>query len=330
VKVVLDLSRLVREGKLSPEQAAELEALASRDTGSLPINILMSFGAIAVAAGILALKPTFATGAVLGAVFVCFGLAVAYRWEPHWRLLGTANTIVGGLLLAGGVVGLTQGGFPGFAVAALLLLALALLIRSGLLMGIVPLALAAALGSSTGYFHASYMLIVREATVTILVFAFLAWASYQVAQRVPAAYEALALVFARMSLVIVNFGFWVGSLWGDYPSESWLYPKIYGSHSTAQERAAWRAAALHLPDYVFVLGWAALLIGVGVWAARVNRRWVVNLAAVFGAIHFYTQWFERLGAQPLAIILAGLVTVLIAVLLWRYNAAEKTGQASPG
>jgi hypothetical protein len=78
------------------------------------------------------------------------------------------------------------------------------------------------------------------------------------------------------------------------------------------------------------LGWAALLIGVGMWAARVNRRWVVNLAAVFGAIHFYTQWFERLGAQPLAIILAGLVTVLIAVLLWRYNAAEKTGQASPG
>jgi hypothetical protein len=51
----------------------------------------------------------------------------------------------------------------------------------------------------------------------------------------------------------------------------------------------------------------------------------VNLASVFGAIHFYTQWFERLGAQPLAIILAGLITVVIAVLLWRYNAAEKTG-----
>ena len=128
-----------------------------------------------------------------------------------------------------------------------------------------------------------------------------------------------------MSLVIVNFGFWVGSLWGDYPGESWLHANIYGSNRTAKEQAAWRAAAVHLPDYVFVLGWAALLIGGGMWAARVNRRWVVNLAAVFGAIHFYTQWFERLGAQPLAIILAGLITVVIAVVLWRYNAAEKTG-----
>jgi iron complex transport system permease protein len=327
VKVVLDLTRLVREGKLSVEQAAELQALASRDTGSLAINILMSFWAIAVAAGILALKPTFAAGAVLGAAFVCFGLAVACRWNAQWRLLGSANTIIGGLLLSGGVIGLTHGGFAGFSVAALLLLALALLNRSGLLMAIVPLALAAAMGSSsTGYFHASYMLIVKEATVTIVVFAFLAWASCELAQRVPAIYEPLALVFARMSLVLVNFGFWVGSLWGDYPGESWLHAKVYGSNSTAQERAAWRAAAVHLPDYIFVLGWAALLIGVGLWAARVNRRCVVNLAAVFGAIHFYTQWFERLGAQPLAIILAGLVTVGIAVLLWRYNAAETTAE----
>jgi hypothetical protein len=325
VKIVLDLTRLVQEGKLSAEQAAQFQAHAARNTGLLAINILMSFGAVAVAGGILALKPTFAAGAVLGAVFVCSGLAVTYRLDAHWRLLGIANTIIGGLLLAGGVIGLTEGNFTGFAVAALLLLALALLIRSGLLMAIVPLALAAALGSSTGYSHASYMLIVKEATITIVVFAFLAWASYEVAQRVPAAYEALGKVFARMSLVLVNFGFWVGSLWGDYPGESWLHAKIYGSNSTAQERAAWRAAAVHLPDYIFVLGWAALLIGVGLWAARVNRRWVVNLAAVFGAIHFYTQWFERLGAQPLAIILAGLITVVIAVLLWRYNAAEKTG-----
>ena len=39
MKVLLDLTRLVREGKLSAGQAAELQALASRDTGSLAINI---------------------------------------------------------------------------------------------------------------------------------------------------------------------------------------------------------------------------------------------------------------------------------------------------
>jgi hypothetical protein len=282
----------------------------------------MSFGAVAVAAGILALNPSYATGAGLGALFVLGGLAVSYRLTEQWSLLGTANTIIGALLLAGGVIGLADGRFVGFAFAAALLLALALAIRSGLLMATVPLALAAALGSSTGYFHASYMLIVTEPTITILAFALLAWAAYVVSQRVPAAYEGLALVFARMSLVLVNFGFWVGSLWGDHPGESWRHGEIYENPGTGgQARAAWRAAALHVPDYVFVAAWAVVIIGVGVWAARANRRWVVNLAAVFGAIHFYTQWFERLGAEPLGIILAGLTVVAIAVALRRYNTA---------
>jgi hypothetical protein len=61
------------------------------------------------------------------------------------------------------------------------------------------------------------------------------------------------------------------------------------------------------------------LVAVGVWAARANRRWVVNLAAVFGAIHFYTQWFERLGAEPVAILVAGVTALGFALALWRMN-----------
>jgi hypothetical protein len=57
--------------------------------------------------------------------------------------------------------------------------------------------------------------------------------------------------------------------------------------------------------------------GVGAWAAHTNRRWVVTTAAVFGAIEFYTQWFERLGAEPWAIIVAGLTIVAFAIALWR-------------
>ena len=55
------------------------------------------------------------------------------------------------------------------------------------------------------------------------------------------------------------------------------------------------------------------------WAARENRRWVVNLAAIFLAIHFYTPWFERLGAKPLTVLLAGLLALCFAVGLWRFN-----------
>jgi iron complex transport system permease protein len=52
---------------------------------------------------------------------------------------------------------------------------------------------------------------------------------------------------------------------------------------------------------------------------RVNRRWVVNLVAVFGAIDFYTQWFERLGANPGTVLLAGLITLGAALALFTTN-----------
>jgi hypothetical protein len=57
IKIVLDITRLVEEGKLTVEEAERLQALARRDTGSLAINVLMSFGAVAVAAGIIASNP---------------------------------------------------------------------------------------------------------------------------------------------------------------------------------------------------------------------------------------------------------------------------------
>jgi iron complex transport system permease protein len=317
LKIVLDITRLVSEGRLTQEQAAQLTALAARDTGSLLINLLMSFGAVAVAAGILTLAPAFLTGTVIGVALVAIGLFVSLVLSEQWRLLGVANVVIGALMLSGGVIGVLDGRFAGFAFAVILLLGLALVIRNGLLMALAPLALAAALGSSTGYSHASYMLVVREPTMTVVFFALFASAAYLASKQVAPAYERLAIVFARVSLILVNFGFWVGSLWGDHPARSWLRGEAYyGSGDGAGP-----AAGLYVPDYVFIASWAVLIIGVGFWAGRANRRWVVTTASVFGAIHFYTQWFERLGADPLAVIVAGVIMVAIAVILWRYNTA---------
>ncbi len=314
----------MQEGKLTRDEAERLKTLASQDTSTLAINALMVFGAAAVSVGILAMNPSFAAGAALGVAFVLVGLAVRFRSSEQWSLLGTATTIIGALLLAGGVVGLLEGAFIGTCFTAALLLALAVLIRSSFLMALVPLAVAAALGGSTGYTHATYMLIVSEPAITIGVFSLLAAAAYFVSQQA-AAYERLALVFARVSVLLVNFGFWVGSLWGDYPGQSWVHG---GTSSASANWQTWRAAAWHIPDYVFVVGWAVLLVAVGIWGVCVNRRWAVNTAATFGAIHFYTQWFERLGTQPWAIIVAGLTVVAIAVALWRYNVG-RAAAASP-
>ena len=109
-------------------------------------------------------------------------------------------------------------------------------------------------------------------------FGLLAWAAYLAVRLVPASYERICLSFSRVSLFMVNFGFWIGSLWGDHPGQS---------VGTA------RKTSIHILDYVFAVLWAVALAGIGIWAVRANRRFVVNTVAAFGAIHFYTQWFER-------------------------------------
>ena len=64
---------------------------------------------------------------------------------------------------------------------------------------------------------------------------------------------------------------------------------------------------------------ALALLGAAVWAARTDRRWALNLACVFGGIHFYTQWFERLGATPVSLLGGGLLMLAFAIGLWRLN-----------
>ena len=227
IRIVLDITRLVEEGKLTAQEAERLQALAKRDTGSLGINVLMSFGAVAVTAGIIALQPAFTTGAALGVALVAIGPTISFVAAEQWGLLGTATTIIGSLLLAGGVIGLVEADFAGLAFSALLFLALAVTIRSGFLIALVPLTLAGALGSSTGYRHAVYMLTVTEPSITIAFFALLA-AAYLVSQYVGRAYQGLAIIFARVLLILVNFGFWIGSLWGDYQARPGRRAKITG------------------------------------------------------------------------------------------------------
>ena len=74
-----------------------------------------------------------------------------------------------------------------------------------------------------------------------------------------------------------------------------------------------------IPDMVFVIGWAVALIVTAIWASRTNRRWLLNLLTVFGSLHFYTQFFERLGANPPTLIIAGVVALLISWLVVRLN-----------
>jgi hypothetical protein len=126
----------------------------------------------------------------------------------------------------------------------------------------------------------------------------------------------VALMAARTSIFLVNFGFWIGSLWGD---------PLMLVRGLARPDVSMTGDVV-IPAAAFGIVWAVALIAAGVWAVRVNRRWLVNVVAVFGAIHFYTQWFEKLGASPLSVLLGGALLLVIALALWSFN-RRKTAPA---
>lgn len=182
--------------------------------------------------------------------------------------------------------------------------------RSGLLMALAVLAASACLGARTGYVHARYSLAIFEPTLTVVPFSALALIAYQAAKRLPADYERLATTAARTSLLVINLGFWVGSLWGD---------PLMLLRSMNARAAAPVFMIPFIPAAAFAVLWTIALLAAGIWAVQVNRRWLVNVVAVFGGIHFYSQWFERLGATPSSVLLGGVVMVAGAVALWVFN-----------
>jgi iron complex transport system permease protein len=302
MKITLDLTDLVTRGELSQPEADRLKRLAARDTGSLAANILIGFGIVVVACGAGALIPTTFTAMVIGALLLALGLALRLTTGEQWSVLAQTCLVMGALALGAGIVAQWNSLYVAYAVTAGLAMAAAVA-RSGLLAALAVLALASCLGSSTDYVHATYVLSVPEPAISVGALSVLALGLYLTSKRVPAAYERVAIIAARTAILIVNIAFLVGSLWGDV-----------------------RAG---LSDSVFIVGWAVAIVATGAWALWANRRWVVNVAAVFGVIHFYTQWFERLGTTPTTVLLGGLLMLAFGFGVWTLNQRWRGGATQP-
>lgn len=323
MKLLVDIEKLEAQGTVTAAQAAAIRRAGAAETVSLVVNAILSLGVIAVVAGVIALQPGTGAMAVLGGGLALAGLLMRLLRTESFGFLGGALLLVGALLHGAAALAEFQGGMAGFAYVAALYFALGALARQGLMIALSVFALAGLLGSSTGYWHASYGLWVREPTFTIVAFGLLAAAALAAAPKLGAAHRRLAQVFAAICVVWANFGFWVGSLWGDHPGSSWARAELLYSDTYIAERYQrlqdWYAQALAVPAGAFALAWAAALLGLGAWAAANNRRGLVNAAATFASIHFFTQWFERLKTAPETVIAAGALAVAIAFALWRYN-----------
>lgn len=310
MKITLDLAELVSTGALTAAEAERLKKLAAQGTGSAAANILIAFGIVAVALGATALLPSAETACVIGAFLLALGVGLSLTETRAWLLLARIMITVGGLVLAAGLFVLSELLLPEREEIVMFALAvgfasLAVVAHSGLLAAISVLTLAAALGAAAGYRHAVYTLGISEPTLTIAAFSVLALFLLFSSFRLPPVYQRLAIIAARTAVLVVNLAFLVGSLWGDeLPGEG----------------------APRISEAAFSITWAVLLLAVGAWAVRAGRRWVVNVAAVFAAIHFYTQWFQSLGASPVSILGGGVLLVAFGLGLVTFN--QRRGAAA--
>ena len=298
MKLTIDLDKLLEEGEINHAEYEKFSRLAARNTASLAFNILIAFGVIAVSGGALALVPTPVTAIAIGLGICAVGIAIKKANNVQWMLFANICVLVGALMFGGGIITTDEGSVRSFLIVAVAFVGAGIFSRSSLLVVLSVLALSSCLGARTGYIHATYFLGISEPTLTVVLFTIFSIGLYQLSKYLEADYQNMAITASRTGVFLVNFGFWVGSLWGDHKEGGEIF----------------------IPDEVFATLWAIALIAAGSWAWKRNRRWLVNIVAVFGAIHFYTQWFERLGASEVTVLVAGLLALGFAVWLRAMNA----------
>ena len=300
MKVTLDLDQLLEEGRITRAEYERLRTFAAKSTGSHAFNILVGFGVIAVSAGTLALMPTPGAAIVVGLIVLVGGLALLRSEFAEWALLANICILVGALMAGGGIMVKAEGSLTSILTVTALYAATSIIARSALLAVLATLTASASLGAGTAYSHAAYYVIIGKPILTVILFSALSFGLFQLSKGLRSDYERIAIASSRTGVLVVNLGFWVGSLWGDEV-----------------------ASGLQVSGAVFALLWAMVLVAVAIWAWHANRRWVLNTAAVFGGINFYTQWFEDLGASPGTVVVGGLLALGFAVALKVVNASMK-------
>jgi hypothetical protein len=297
MKVTLDLDQLLREGKISQAEYEKFSQFASKSTGTLAFNILIGFGVIAVSSAALALVPTPTTAIIIGFGILALGIFLLKYSLEQWKLLANICILVGALMMGGGIIASGEGNLASLVSVTFLFTVAGILAQSNLLIVLATLMLSATIGAGTAYNHASYFLIIEQPLTTVILFSSLSLGLYHLSKLLAPQYESLAITSSRTGVFLVNFGFWVGSLWGERDEKG----------------------VILISDTIFAILWAIALIATGIWGWKQNRRWVVNTVATFGGIHFYTQWFENLGASPGTVLIGGLFALGFAIGLRMIN-----------
>ena len=121
MKIVIDVDKLLHEGRINREEYDRLKSLAAHETGSLAFNILIAFGVVATAGGVLAYSFRPARRPWCWAWrMAAAGVVLSQNHKEEWGLLGTLLLLVGAITTSGGLLFLTNGSLIGFITVAAL------------------------------------------------------------------------------------------------------------------------------------------------------------------------------------------------------------------
>ncbi len=303
MKIVLNIKELLEDGQIDQAEYNKLLLLSKKQTTSLAFNLLVGFGIVATSIGAIALTPSPYSCLAFGLTVCVVGILVKIRTSDQWAVLSITCLMSGLLMSSAAIMWFEEYWFQeityrSISIVIFILVFSSYFLKSSLLAAISVLNLSTLLGSGVGYDFASYFIWLDYPLLTIVIFSILAICFYILSKKVRADNEKLLITGSRVSVFLVNLGFWVGSFGGD----RWL----------------------DSPDF-FSIVWALAIFGIGFWAWKENRVWLINLLGIFGSIHFYTQWFEALGAQPLSLFLGGVIAIGIAMLFKKLNKSHKRG-----
>jgi len=289
MKVMLDLDQLLKDQKITQLEYEKLSALAAKSTNYLAFGILIGFGVIAVGGATLVLLPT-TTAIVIGLLVFISGLGLLRSGFDHWKLLAHICIMTGVLMAGGGMIEETDGSLISILAVTLLFTLAGIFARSSLLAVLATLMLS--ISAATAYSR-----VFEQPVITVILFGLFSIGLYQLSKKLSPEYERIALAASSAGMLVVNIGFWLGSLWGDV-SET---------------------GEIILSDSAYAVLWAGALIATAIWSWKQNRRWVLNAVAIFGGIHFFTQSFMHLDTSPSSVLIAGLITIGFTLGIKRIN-----------
>ena len=312
MKIVLNIKELLEEGKINQAEYDKLLSLSKNETGSLALNLLIGFGIIMVCVGVITLTQSFSTSLIMGLLTFLIGLFIQFKGTKEWSVLSSCCLISGVLIFTAGInlwaFWVYDSDFLGLAtpldrlyaqiLTTVILMVASAFLMSNILATLSILSIAQLVGAGTNYFTGSYAIWISSPVVTIVIFSVLAFLLYYLSRSILSRYENILITGSRTSVLVTNFGFWVGSLFGG-GKEVGVSPQLMS------------------------IAWALALIVFAVWGWRANRRWVVTVASIFGAIHFYTQWFTILEMEPASVVIGGVIAIGIGIGIKRLDSTMK-------